>query len=91
MNAVLLDHTTTFFVRKVMSDVQRAQETEEDAKLFPMTRWTLVAKTRDSEAATKALSELCEMYWYPSTPTSVLWASLTTMPKTWHSRSSRLC
>jgi len=65
MNAVLLDHTTTFFVKKVMSDVQRAQETEEDAKLFPMTRWTLVAKTRDREAATKALSELCEMYWYP--------------------------
>ena len=65
MNAVLMDHTTTFFVRKVMSDAESAQETEEDAKLFPKTRWTLVAKTKNSEAATKALSELCEMYWYP--------------------------
>ena len=48
-----------------MSDAESAQETEEDAKLFPMTRWTLVAKTKNSAAAGKALSELCEMYWYP--------------------------
>ncbi len=48
-----------------MSEADSAQEAEENAKLFPRTRWTLVAKTRKSAESEKALSELCEIYWYP--------------------------
>ena len=36
-----------------------------ERKLFPGTRWSLVAQSREPEAATRALSELCEIYWYP--------------------------
>lgn len=34
---------------------------------FPMTRWSLVlgAQEGDDESRKKALSELCEIYWYP--------------------------
>ena len=34
-------------------------------KLFPGTRWSLVAQSREPEAANRALSELCQIYWYP--------------------------
>ena len=33
--------------------------------LFPPTRWSLVAGSRQRESSGKALSELCEIYWYP--------------------------
>ena len=34
---------------------------------FPLTRWTLVCQAQDAtqESAHQALSQLCEMYWYP--------------------------
>ena len=34
---------------------------------FPQTRWSLVVSTQEegSEKAERALSELCEMYWFP--------------------------
>lgn len=37
------------------------------ARRFQTTRWTLVLKARDvaSEESRAALSELCEIYWYP--------------------------
>ena len=34
-------------------------------KLFPGTRWSLVAQSREPEAANRALSELCNIYWFP--------------------------
>ena len=37
----------------------------EDNKLFPPTRWSPVAQSREPEAAGKALAELCTIYWYP--------------------------
>ena len=34
-------------------------------ELFPKTRWSLVAQSRETEAGGKALAELCSIYWYP--------------------------
>ena len=38
-----------------------------DRSAFPQTRWSLVvsARDQDSPAAERALSELCELYWFP--------------------------
>jgi len=38
---------------------------DDDSKLFPPTRWSLVAGSRNAESAGKALSELCHIYWFP--------------------------
>ncbi len=39
---------------------------DKDSRLFPPTRWSLVSQSRQSpEVAAKALSELCQIYWYP--------------------------
>ena len=32
---------------------------------FAQTRWSLISGSRDPERAEKALSDLCEIYWYP--------------------------
>lgn len=32
---------------------------------FPATRWSRVARTREGEAGTRALEELCGEYWQP--------------------------
>ncbi|MFT5471179.1 MAG: DNA-directed RNA polymerase specialized sigma24 family protein [Verrucomicrobiales bacterium] len=34
-------------------------------ELFPPTRWTLVAQSRDPKSAGRALDQLCELYWFP--------------------------
>ena len=37
----------------------------EASRLFPQTRWSLIVQTREPEAASKALAELCQIYWKP--------------------------
>ncbi len=39
---------------------------EENARLFPETRWSLVSQWQHQpEVASRALGELCQTYWYP--------------------------
>lgn len=49
-----------------MDDTLQGQNSLERGQ-FPPTRWSLVigAQGEDEEARTRALSELCEIYWYP--------------------------
>ena len=46
--------------------------------LFPPTRWSLVAGSRQRESSGKALSELCEIYWFP------VYAYIRSMGKSYH-------
>ncbi|MCB1100264.1 MAG: sigma-70 family RNA polymerase sigma factor [Verrucomicrobiales bacterium] len=56
-----------------------ANESQAEAKLFPPTRWSLVAQSSGQpEVAAKALSELCQIYWYP------VYAFVRTMGKDHH-------
>jgi hypothetical protein len=32
---------------------------------FPNTRWSLISRAKKGEDTARALSELCEQYWYP--------------------------
>ena len=56
-----IDSNRSTFVGKATMTADDPNE----GKLFPGTRWSLVAQSREPEAANRALSELCRIYWYP--------------------------
>lgn len=45
--------------------MQPDESKEQEGKLFSKTRWSLVAQAREPGQAQRALSELCQIYWYP--------------------------
>lgn len=56
-----MNHIETMLPR----DMRKAPMSADASKLFPTTRWSLIVQTREPEAASKALAELCQIYWKP--------------------------
>jgi RNA polymerase sigma-70 factor (ECF subfamily) len=48
-------------------DSDEEQGSEAGGGLFPLTRWDLISAVRgsDGDARSRALAELCDLYWYP--------------------------
>ena len=64
MSTLLLDQGITHFENGVVME-EHSNDGKREREKLPLTRWSLVAQTREPELRERALAELCQLYWYP--------------------------
>jgi DNA-directed RNA polymerase specialized sigma24 family protein len=63
MNELFLDSSNSHSNFHTVMDANNNDRSGREK--LPLTRWSLIAQTKDLETRERALSELCQIYWYP--------------------------